>query len=105
MTEDEITVIYYYRKKATQVIVHYYEENTTKKLSEDVTIAGRVDDSYTTISADDIPIKYELVAEPVNKTGNMAEATIEVIYYYRVKDAVVNVRYLEKGTNIELAES
>ena len=105
MTEDEIIVIYYYRKKATQVIVHYYEEGTDKKLSEDVTIDGRVDDPYTTVSADDIPIKYELVAEPVNKAGNMTEATIEVIYYYRVKDAVVNVRYLEKGTNIELADA
>ena len=105
MTEDEITVIYYYRKKATQVMVHYYEENTTKKLSEDVTINGRVDDKYTTVSADDIPIKYELVAEPVNKSGDMTEATIEVIYYYRVKDAVVHVRYLEKGTDIVLADS
>ena len=104
MTEDEITVIYYYRKKTTQVIVHYYEENTTKKLSEDVIINGRVDDPYTTVSADDIPIKYELVAEPVNKAGSMTEATIEVIYYYRVKDAVVHVRYLEKGTNIVLAD-
>ena len=104
MTEDEITVIYYYRKKATQVIVHYYEENTTKKLSEDVTINGRVDDKYTTVSASDIPIKYELVAEPVNKSGSMTEATIEVIYYYRVKDAVVHVRYLEKGTDIVLAD-
>ena len=104
MTEDEITVIYYYRKKATQVIVHYYEENTTKKLSEDVTINGRVGDKYTTISATDIPIKYELVAEPVNKSGSMTEATIEVIYYYRVKDAVVHVRYLEKGTDIVLAD-
>ena len=104
MTEDEITVIYYYRKKATQVIVHYYEENTTKKLSEDVTINGRVDDKYTTVSASDIPIKYELVAEPVNKSENMTEATIEVIYYYRVKDAVVHVRYLEKGTDIVLAD-
>ena len=104
MTEDEITVIYYYRKKATQVIVHYYEENTTKKLSEDVTINGRVDDKYTTVSAEDIPIKYELVAEPVNKSGYMTEATIEVIYYYRVKDAVVHVRYLEKGTDKVLAD-
>ncbi len=104
MTEDEITVIYYYRKKETKVIVHYYEENTTKKLSEDVTINGRVDDPYSTVSADDIPIKYELVAEPVNKMGSMTEATIEVIYYYRVKDAVVHVRYLEKGTDIVLAD-
>ena len=104
MTEDEITVIYYYRKKATQVIVHYYEENTTKKLSEDVTINGRVDDKYTTISATDIPIKYELVAAPSNANGSMTEATIEVIYYYRIKDAVVHVRYLEKGTDIVLAD-
>ena len=104
MTEDEITVIYYYRKKETKVIVHYYEENTTKKLSEDVTINGRVDDPYSTVSAEDIPIKYELVAEPVNKMGSMTEATIEVIYYYRVKDAVVHVKYLEKGTDIVLAD-
>ena len=104
MTEDEITVIYYYRKKATQVIVHYYEENTTKKLSEDVTINGRVDDKYTTISATDIPIKYELVATPSNANGSMTEATIEVIYYYRVKDAVVHIRYLEKGTEKVLAD-
>ena len=104
MTEDEITVIYYYRKKATQVIVHYYEENTTKKLSEDVTINGRVDDKYTTVSANDIPIKYELVATPSNANGSMTEETIEVIYYYRVKDAVVHVRYLEKGTDQVLAD-
>ena len=104
MTEDEITVIYYYRKKATKVIVHYYEENTTSKLSEDVVIDGRVDDKYTTVSATDVPIKYELVAVPDNANGSMTEETIEVIYYYRVKDAVVNVRYLEKGTNIELAD-
>ena len=104
MTEEEITVIYYYRKKATKVMVHYYEENTTNKLSEDVTIDGRVDDPYTTVSATDVPIKYELVAVPDNANGSMTEETIEVIYYYRVKDAVVNVRYLEKGTNIELAD-
>ena len=58
MTEEHITVIYYFRKKATQVNVHYYEEGTTNKLSEDVTITGRVDDPYTTISAEDVPIKY-----------------------------------------------
>ena len=93
----------YYIKKSTKVIVHYYEEGTTKKLSEDVTINGKVNDLYETISAKDILPKYELVAEPENKTGVMTEDTIEVIYYYRVKDAVVNVRYLEKGTEKQLS--
>ena len=104
MTEEEIIVTYYFRKKATQVNVHYYEEGTINKLSEDIIIKGKVDDTYTTESATDVPIKYELVAEPENKAGTMTEDTIEVIYYYRVKTAVVNIRYLEKGTDEELAK-
>ena len=104
MTEEEIIVTYYFRKKATQVNVHYYEEGTINKLSEDIIIKGKVDDTYTTESATDVPIKYELVAEPENKAGTMTEDTIEVIYYYRVKTAVINIRYLEKETDKELAK-
>lgn len=104
MTEDEIEVVYYYRKKATKVVVRYYEEGTVNKLSQDIEIDGRVDDPYVTEAADDVPIKYELVEEPVNKNGIMTIDTIEVIYYYRVRDAVLNIRYLEKGTDIELAK-
>ena len=104
MTEDTIEVIYYFRKKATEVIVRHYEEGTTVKLSEDVTIEGRIDDPYTTVAATDVPIKYELSVTPANANGTMTEDTIEVIYYYRVKDAVLNIRYLEKNTNIELAQ-
>ena len=103
MTEADIEVIYYFRKKATQVIVKHLEEGTTNKLSKDVTIEGRVDDPYTTQPADDVPIKYELSITPDNANGTMTEATTTVTYYYRVKDAVVNVRYLEKNTDIELA--
>ena len=104
MTEDEIEVVYYYRKKVTKVVVRYYEEGTVNKLSQDIEIDGRVDDPYVTEAADDVPIKYELVEEPVNKNGIMTIDTIEVIYYYRVRDAVLNIRYLEKGTDIELAK-
>jgi len=104
MLEEETVVIYYYRKKATKVIVHHYEEETTNRLSKDVTINGKVDDSYSTGVATDVPLKYELAAEPVNKVGTMTEDVIEVIYYYRVKNAVVNIQYLEKGTNAVLAQ-
>ena len=93
----------YYTKKDTKVTVHYYEEGTTNKVSNDVEIPGKVFDNYETESASDIPSKYELVAEPENKNGTMTEDEITVIYYYRVKDAVVHVRYLEKGTEKVLA--
>jgi len=104
MTEEQIEVIYYYKLKSTKVIVHHYEEGTTNKLSEDVEIEGLIDSTYTTTSADDIPIKYTLVETPLNATGIMTEEVIEVTYYYAVKDAILNIYYLEKNTDIELAK-
>ena len=111
MTEERISVTYYYRLKDTKVIVHHYEdpedtEGRVVKLSEDETISGRVDDEYKTNPTTDIPTKYELVITkmPTNKEGYMTEDTIEVIYYYRTKDAKLNIRYLEKdltGQGIE----
>ena len=100
--DGNIDVIYYYKMVPATVIVHHYEEGTVNKLSEDVVINGLVDDAYTTVPADDVPIKYELAGTPEKATGTMTEETIEVIYYYRVKSAVVNVRYLEKGTDAVL---
>lgn len=104
MTEEQIIVIYYYRLKDTSVLVHHYIEGTTTPLSSDVTITGKVDDTYSTIVASDIPSKYELVETPTNATGIMTEEQIVVTYYYQLKDTKVIVKYLEKGTNVVLAE-
>ena len=104
MVDGQITVDYYYIKKATQVIVHHYEEGTINKLSENQTINGRVDDPYTTEPATDIPIKYEFSSVSGNPTGKMTENTIEITYYYKVKDSTVTVKFLEKDTNREIAE-
>ena len=40
---------------------------TTNKVSEDVEIAGKVFDEYETKSAEDVPSKYELIAELCKK--------------------------------------
>ena len=71
------------------MLVHHYIQdsngnNTTTKVPkavnevvvegetvDDVTINGRVDDSYTTSAATNIPEYYELVAEPTNKSGTI----------------------------------
>ena len=103
MTEEQTIVIYYYKLKSTKVIVHHYEEGTTNKLSEDVEIEGLIDSEYTTEVATDVPVKYALVETPTNATGIMTEEVIEVTYYYAVRDAVLNIYYLEKDTDIELA--
>ncbi len=93
-----------YEKGKTRVIIHHYEEGTTNKLSENVEIDGRIGDEYNTVPATDIPSKYELVEMPKNATGIMTEDEIEVIYYYKVKDTSLIIKYLEKDTNKELAK-
>ena len=104
MTEDEIIVTYYYKLKDTSVLVHYYKEGTTESISDDVTINGKVDDTYTTEEADDIPDYYELVEEPENKNGIMIVEQTVVTYYYKLKEYSYVVNYLEKDTNEVLHE-
>ena len=87
----------------SEVLVHYYKEGTTDKLSNDVTISGKIDDSYSTSSATDISDKYELVAEPNNKNGTMTQDQIVVNYYYRLKDTSVLVHHYKEGTTDKLS--
>ena len=82
MTEEEITVIYYYRKKSTQVIVHYYEENTTTKLSEDVTINGKIDDEYRTTLINFGQSKYFIINFAMAKFMEMEQTDINKVALY-----------------------
>ena len=88
----------------TSVLVHHYIDGTTTSVSEDVLIEGYVEDPYETEVATDIDEKYEYVVEkaPTNANGTMTKEQIVVIYYYKVKDTTLTVKYLEKGTNIPL---
>ena len=103
MTEEPIEVIYYYRKKPSQVIVHHYLNDTDTKVSEDVTITGKVDDEYQTSPATDIDRRYIVYVIPENKDGNMTEDTIHVIYRYTLKNGRVIARYVDKLTGEEIA--
>ena len=85
--------------KNTTVLVHHYIKGTTTKLSDDVTVNGKIYDEYTTSKASDIPEQYELVETPVNATGTMTKNQIVVTYYYQLKNYLYTVNYLEKDTN------
>ena len=100
MTEEPIEVNYYYIKQAN-VKVEYIDKQTGEKLDEEE-IQGHVGDEYTT--EDKEFDGYELVEKPSNSTGEMTEEEIVVKYYY-VRKAEVEVKYLEKGTEYEIAES
>ena len=97
---EENVINLYYTKKESSVLVHHYKENTTEKLSNDVTINGKVGESYTTQVATDIPQNYELVATPTNATGTMTEDQIVVTYYYKLKTPNITSQNITKiGTD------
>ena len=91
MEKETIEVIYYYKKVEAQVIVKHIDEDTGEEIAEREYIGGYVGDRYTT--SDKEIEGYELVIEriPTNKEGNMEEEIIEVIYYYRKIQEVVNI--------------
>ena len=100
MEEDLITVKYYYEKEA-RVIVKYVDKETGEELYKEE-IKGYEGDPYETERKEFDG--YDLIEEPKNKTGEMEEKDITVIYYYARKTEI-EVQYLEKETNNPLAEN
>ena len=94
MVEGTIEVIYYYeRTNAGGVIVHYIDEQGNK-LAEDVTISGKVADTYKT-EQKEIP-NYDFVRVEGQTEGEFVEGVIEVTYIYKKIPAKVIVQHLEK---------
>ena len=100
ITEETQEVTYYYQRKAAQVIVKY-QDIDGNELTEDVVLDGKVGDSYTTEQKEFE--NYEFVSVTENATGTMTEDTITVVYVYQKIPATVIVKYLEKGTDKQLA--
>src|SRR5699024_8992776 len=69
-------------------------ENTTTRVPSinggvvaDETKSGVVGDMYVSKESDDVQPNYEYVSSTNNTSGTMTKDTIEVIYYYRMKQA------------------
>ena len=102
-SETPVTVHYIYKLKDTKVTVHHYIEGTTDKVpnseggvNEDQVINGKVDDAYNTAAITTIPANYKVVNTPVNAAGTMTVDSIEVTYFYKLKDATIENSNFEK---------
>ena len=69
------------------VIAKYLEEGTNNVIAEEVTKGGKVGTSYETEQKD--ITGYDFVRVEGEPTGNYIEGTIEVTYYYRLKDPII----------------
>ncbi len=106
--EQDTEVIYYYRLKEGKVIVHHYIQGTTTQVPSkdgstvvDETIIGKVDETYTTKASKDIATNYEYVSKTTNSTGAITAETIEVTYYYKMKEGTIEENNITKeGTTL-----
>lgn len=78
------------------VNVKYVDENG-KTISDDVVIRGKVNAPYETKSKE--IYGYSLIRTPDNAKGFMTSEPINVNYVYRLKNARVIVRYIDKENN------
>ena len=100
----EHSVVVTTEKKDAVVIVKYIDEETKKELVKNETIKGKLGDDYTT--EEKTLNGYKLIATPENAEGKMETEETEVIYYYKRKDAVITVNYIdENGNKISTSET
>lgn len=107
VNKEDITVTYVYKSLESNVVVHHYIEGTTKKVplkgdgsvAEDEEKKGELGQKYTTSpkGENELDSKYELVKIPSNANGTYGENTIQVIYYYKLKDFPYTVHYFYDG--------
>ena len=106
VNKDTIIVNYYYKLKKSKIIINYYKEGTTEKLADTTTLNQTYDDKYDVTSYKDnksISMDYRYVSytsTPENAlSGIVSQDTITVNYYYALKEATINIKYLDELTN------
>ena len=97
----DITVIYYYRLKTATITVYHYIEGTTTRLSDSISFTKKYTEQYSTNAATDIDPNYELSSLPNNASG-IVDGNTTVIYYYKLKTAILTVHHYIEGTTTSL---
>ena len=100
MTRDLIEVDYYYKKKVT-IRVEYKDKANDNKLLEDVIIEGSENDEYKTEQKEFEG--YDFIEVVGESEGIMIPGEEIVVTYYYMRPAEVITRYLEEGTEEEIA--
>ncbi len=101
--DNVTTIVYYYKQRAGGVVERHIDE-ITGKIIEENRYDGKVQDPYITTNKNFTG--YDLVESklPTNATGEMTLDEIVVNYYY-IKQAKVEIKYLDKDTNQELLKT
>ncbi|MFD0620684.1 MucBP domain-containing protein, partial [Paenibacillus sp. GCM10027629] len=102
MPNKDVTVTFNYEAIAQSVKVKYLLEGTDKEVAPSITVPGTTN-ATTTLKAANVA-GYTVVGESTKEYKFTAEKNQEVVFYFKAAAQKVTVKYLEKGTNKELAK-
>ena len=88
------------RKKQATLTIKHLDKITGNSISNKIDKTVYYTDTYETNEASDIPSKYQLDSTSGDPaTGTVDKDNIEVIYYYKLRDATLKVRYVDQNGN------
>lgn len=103
MTEDGIVITYWYAQVSTgSVTVHHVDEDGNPLLTPE-TVNGIVNTEYS-FAPENID-GYEYTRTDGEPTGVITDGHKDVYFVYTREQGVLNISYLEEGTNKVLADS
>ncbi len=111
MTEDKEVVVEFERTPANVIVHHYLVGTKTKvpsrekgKQVDDENKDGYVGKMYATSPSPQVKPNYECVSNTDNTSGYMEEETIEVTYYYSLKQAEILKNQISKTATSQITE-
>lgn len=102
--KDVIEIKYIYKLKIGRVITHHYlYENgieTTTSIAPDDVDSYNYTENYSTSISSHVPKNYELYRKTDNYIGIVDSPSIEVAYYYQLKDSNLDISISKTGTDL-----
>lgn len=104
---ESYEVTYYYDKRDARITVHHYIKDTETKLAEDEIIDLKLRDHYETSSKEGTLLnKPNYIFDSVvgEASGTINDLEMEIVYYYKLKDAKLIVHFIAEDTNEKLCD-
>lgn len=103
--EDNVIRVCYFKRDDMSYTVKYLDKNTNNELYDSEIRENKTFEEVYTETAKESPYGYRLVGNDTQEVKIDAEDKVVIFYYEKRNDLKYSVKYLEEGTDKELADT
>ena len=103
--EDNVIKVCYFKRDDMSYTVKYLDKANDEELLNSEVRDGKTFEEVYTETAKDAPYGYKLVGNDTQEVKIDAEDKVVIFYYEKRNDLKYSVKYLEEGTDKELADT